>query len=59
MSVGNDMSQNAPHAEMRFVTIATRSGVSTADIGSHYLTPFVEQGSHPHASEIEARDEEV
>ena len=59
MSIGTVISQNAPHAEMRFEAREIRSGTSTIQTGYHHPTPSVDQGSHPHASEIEARDEEV
>ena len=59
MSVGKDMSQNAPHAEMRFVTRTVRSGTSTTQTGHHHPTPTIDEGPYPHASEIAARDGEV
>ena len=45
MGVEKDMSQNASLTEIRFVASNAHAGTSSVD-----------QGSHPHASEIEARD---
>ena len=56
MSVGKDMSLNAPHIEMRFVTRDTRSGPSTTQSG---YRPTPSDDEELHASEMRAMNEEV
>ena len=48
MRMGKDMSQIVPLTEMRLVVRDTHSGTSSVD-----------QGFHPYAPEMEARDGEV
>ncbi|ETW82608.1 hypothetical protein HETIRDRAFT_416733 [Heterobasidion irregulare TC 32-1] len=57
MTIGKNISQNTPHAEMRLVTRNTRSGTSTIQNGHHHPTLSVDE--RPHISEVEARREEV
>ena len=57
MTIGKDISQNTPRAEMRFVTRNTRSGTSTIQIDHHHPTLSVDERSH--ISEVEARSGEV
>ena len=54
MSVGKDMSQNAPHTEMRFVTRDTRSGTATTQTGQPTLS--VDEGSHAPEGQVMGGD---